>query len=208
MGENSAVESVFGFFGFISSIFYYISPVFPFIKILQDKINYNYSPTIQIIFSFINCIFWIVYGLVKKETIIYITNSFGSVITIIWITIYLIYFGKKYFFVSLIINILILSICITIPYLFYYIVEENYISLISFIFNILMYTSPLENIIKAIKMKNIQIFPIFSSIGIFVCSICWLIFGISKKDRYLILSNSFGIFFSIIQVVICIIYYL
>ena len=68
--------------------------------------KYQDLPIILLISSFINCILWADYGLIKNSTQIYITNSLGGTITLIWITIYLLYLGKKYFAVSLILNIL------------------------------------------------------------------------------------------------------
>ena len=187
MSKNSIIISVFGWLGTIISIYFFIAPIFPFIKVLQDKINYKDFPGIFLLCTFINCFLWAVYGLLKKETQIYIANSLGGVITIVWITIYLIYFGKKYFVLAFIINILLLILIIAIAHIFYYIIGEYYTGLISMIFNIFMYVAPGEKIIKVFKTGRYELIPIYSSIGGFACSLCWLIFGIYQKDRHLIL---------------------
>jgi solute carrier family 50 protein (sugar transporter) len=207
MSEENKVESIFGWIGAIISIYFYFAPGFPFYKVLKDQMNYQDLPVILLISSFLNCVLWADYGLIKNSTQIYITNSFGGTITLIWITIYLLYLGKKYFVVSLIINIIILIATGAISFLFYFIIDSNITGLIAMIFNILMYAAPGEKIIRVIKTKKYELIPIYSSIGGFLCSLCWLIFGFYQNDKNLIIPNSLGILFSAIQILIFLILY-
>lgn len=200
MNEENTVESIFGWVGAIISIYFYFAPGFPFFKVLRDQMNYQDLPVILLISSFLNCILWADYGLIKNSTQIYITNSFGGTITLIWITIYLVYLGKKYFIVSLIVNILILIGTGAISYLFYFIIDSNITGLIAMIFNVIMYAAPGEKIIRVIKTRNYELIPIYSSIGGFLCSLCWLIFGFYQNDINIIIPNSLGILFSSIQI--------
>ena len=50
------------------------------------------------------------------------------------------------------------------------------------IFNVLMYIAPFEKITKVCRTKNYNLIPIFSTIGGFFCSLCWLMFGVYKND--------------------------
>ena len=207
MSEENKVESIFGWIGAIISIYFYFAPGFPFFKVLKDQMNYQDLPVILLISSFLNCILWADYGLIKNSTQIYIANSFGGTITLIWITIYLLYLGKNYFVVSLILNILILIATGAISFLFYFKIDSNITGLIAMIFNIIIYAAPGEKIIRVIKTKKYELIPIYSSIGGFLCSICWLIFGFYQNDMNLIIPNSLGILFSIIQILIFFILY-
>ena len=207
MSEENIVESVFGWVGAIISIYFYFAPGFPFHKVLKDQMNYQDLPVTLLITSFLNCILWADYGLIKNSTQIYITNSFGGTITLLWITIYLVYLGKKYFVVSLILNILILIATGAISFLFYFIIDSNITGLICMVFNVLMYAAPGEKIIRVIKTKKYELIPIYSSIGGFLCSLCWLIFGFYQNDMNLIIPNSLGILFSVIQILVFTILY-
>jgi len=207
MTEENIVESIFGWVGAIISIYFYFAPGFPFYKALKDQMKYQDLPIILLISSFINCILWADYGLIKNSTQIYITNSLGGTITLIWITIYLLYLGKKYFVISLILNIFLLIATGAISFLFYFIIDSNITGLIAMIFNVLMYAALGEKIISVIKTKNYELIPIYSSIGGFLCSLCWLIFGFYQNDKNIIISNSLGILFSVIQILIFIILY-
>lgn len=207
MTEENIVESIFGWVGAIISIYFYFAPGFPFYKVLKDQMKYQDLPIILLLSSFINCILWADYGLIKNSTQIYITNSLGGTITLIWITIYLLYLGKKYFIVSLILNIFLLIATGAISFLFYFIIDSNITGLIAMIFNVLMYAALGEKIISVIKTKNYELIPIYSSIGGFLCSLCWLIFGFYQNDKNIIIPNSLGILFSVIQILIFIILY-
>jgi len=207
MTEENIVESIFGWVGAIISIYFYFAPGFPFYKALKDQMKYQDLPIILLISSFINCILWADYGLIKNSTQIYITNSLGGTITLIWITIYLLYLGKKYFVISLILNIFLLIATGAISFLFYFIIDSNITGLIAMIFNVLMYAALGEKIISVIKTKNYELIPIYSSIGGFLCSLCWLIFGFYQNDKNIIIPNSLGILFSVIQILIFIILY-
>ena len=207
MTEENIVESIFGWVGAIISIYFYFAPGFPFYKALKDQMKYQDLPIILLISSFINCILWADYGLIKNSSQIYITNSLGGTITLIWITIYLLYLGKKYFVISLILNIFLLIATGAISFLFYFIIDSNITGLIAMIFNVLMYAALGEKIISVIKTKNYELIPIYSSIGGFLCSLCWLIFGFYQNDKNIIIPNSLGILFSVIQILIFIILY-
>jgi len=207
MTEENIVESIFGWVGAIISIYFYFAPGFPFYKALKDQMKYQDLPIILLLSSFINCILWADYGLIKNSTQIYITNSLGGTITLIWITIYLLYLGKKYFVISLILNIFLLIATGAISFLFYFIIDSNITGLIAMIFNVLMYAALGEKIISVFKTKNYELIPIYSSIGGFLCSLSWLIFGFYQNDKNIIIPNSLGILFSVIQILIFIILY-
>ena len=52
------------------------------------------------------------------------------------------------------------------------------------------------------QLEKYELIPIYSSIGGFLCSLCWLIFGFYQNDKNLIIPNSLGILFSAIQILI------
>ena len=48
---------------------------------------------------------------------------------------------------------------------------------------------------------------IFSFVGGFACSLCWLMYGFYQKDLNLIIPNALGLAAAILQVVVYLIYY-
>ena len=207
MSGNQLFGEIFGWVGTGIAIYFYLAPAVPFIKLVNDHLKVNEVPGILLICSFMNCILWADYGLLDDTFQVYLANGIGGAITLIWITIFLIYVGKQNLKIALL-YIILLIICVGgISYVFYFIIDKDITGKVAMIFNILMYAAPGEKIFKVFKTKKYNLIPIFSTIGGFFCSLCWLIFGIYKGDINLIIPNGLGLFFSILQIVVYLIFY-
>ena len=75
------------------------------------------------------------------------------------------------------------------------------------IFNLIVFISPGQKILRVIKEKNYKLIPIYSTIINIVYSIAWLLYGISIKMVLQIIPNVLGLFFSIINTGAWIYYY-
>ena len=207
MSGNQLFGEIFGWVGTGIAIYFYLAPAVPFIKLVNDHLKVNEVPGILLICSFMNCILWADYGLLDDTFQVYLANGIGGAITLIWITIFLIYIGKQNIKIALL-YIILLMICVGgISYVFYFIIDKDITGKVAMIFNILMYAAPGEKIFKVFKTKKYNLIPIFSTIGGFFCSLCWLAFGIYKGDINLIIPNGLGLFFSILQIVVYLIFY-
>ena len=207
MSGNQLFGEIFGWVGTGIAIYFYLAPAVPFIKLVNDHLKVNEVPGVLLICSFMNCILWADYGLLDDTFQVYLANGIGGAITLIWITIFLIYIGKQNLKIALL-YIILLIICVGgISYVFYFIIDKDITGKVAMIFNILMYAAPGEKIFKVFKTKKYNLIPIFSTIGGFFCSLCWLIFGIYKGDINLIIPNGLGLFFSILQIVVYLIFY-
>ena len=207
MGEPDIVGKIFGWAGTLIATYFYLAPVVPFYQVLTNKLKYQDSPGILLIMSFMNCILWADYGLVKNDFMVYFANGIGGTITLIWITIYLIYLGKKNIGLACAFNLGLLILVVALMIVFYNI-DYNITGYVAMFFNVLMYAAPGEKIIRVIKTKDYKLIPIFSTIGGLACSLCWLMYGIYQADWKLYVPNALGLFFAILQVVIYLIYYL
>ena len=205
MSKEDLVEAIFGWVGLVISTYFYFSPVVPYVKVLKGDMKYTDSPKMTLLCNLVNCILWIDYGLIKESLQLYLTCAIGGCLTLIWSTIYLIFFAKKNFVLSLVYNISALAVILGLLFLFYSIDVEitGYVALI---FNILMYVAPGEKIYTVIKTGNYELIPIFSTIGTLLCAGCWLIYGIYQVDLNLIIPNVLGLLFGFLQMFIYCIY--
>ena len=208
MGEPDVVGKIFGWTGTAICIYFFFAPVVPFLEVLKGKLNYKDSPGVLLIMSFMNCCLWADYGLVKNDFQVYFANGIGGTITLVWITIYLIFLGSKNLPLALVYNVGLVLAVIGIMLLFYFIVSMTITGYCAMIFNVLMYAAPGEKIYQVITTKNYKLIPIFSVIGGFACSLCWLMYGFYQKDLNLIIPNALGLAAAILQVVVYLIYYL
>ena len=76
------------------------------------------------------------------------------------------------------------------------------------IFNVLMYIAPGQKIVRVIKEKNYKLIPIRSTIVSICCSGSWLLFGISINLIPQIVPNALGLFFSIVNTLAWIYFYI
>ena len=161
-----------------------------------------------LLFSFLGGILWADYGLLNNTFLVYFANGIGGTITLVWITIFLVFLGKKNIGIALAYNIALIIGVIGIMLLFYFIIDVKITGYVAMVFNVLMYAAPGEKIVKVIKTEDYKLIPIFSTVGGLACSLCWLMFGIYQGDLNLIIPNALGLFFAILQVVVYLIYYL
>ena len=205
--ESDLVGDIFGWAGTVISFVFFVTPIVPFIDLIKGKITYKETPGALLICSFMNCILWAVYGVKLERAQVYTANGLGMLITIVWIFIYLVYFSQKNVFKS--IGFITLSIIIIagIGSLFYFVVDPesdkaDITGYTAMVFNVLMYAAPGEKIYTVIKTGNYKLLPIFSSVGGFSCSACWLMYGVYQNDINIIIPNGLGLLFAVLQLIV------
>ena len=57
------VQEIFGWIATCLTMCFYISPVFPFINVFKNKLNYEDTPIIVVTTSYLNCFCWYIYGI-------------------------------------------------------------------------------------------------------------------------------------------------
>ena len=67
------------------------------------------------------------------------------------------------------------------------------------VFNVMMFISPGQKIVRVIREKNYKLIPIYSTIINILCSSCWLGYGICINLITQIVPNALGLFFSILN---------
>lgn len=191
--------NVFGWVGSAISIYFFISPGVPFYKLVKGQIKLSDSPGLLLIFSFLNCILWFVYGLLLDRPQMFSTNGAGCGITLIFITIYLIFLTKLKYYFTILALILLVAIMGVISYLFYFVIYYKVAGIAANVFNVLMYAATGEKIYRVIKTKDYKLMPIYSIIGAFLSSTSWFIYGLFDFEINVLIPNALGILFSVIQ---------
>ena len=205
--DDEIIKDIFGWTGTGLAIYFFIYPVVPFFKLINEQMKINEIPGILLFCSFMNCILWADYGLLDDSFQVYFSNGIGGVITLIWITIYLIYLAKQTIGYALFLVILLMIAIGGISFVFYFLLGKKITGWAAMIFNVLMYAAPGEKIVRVFKTRQYNLIPIFSTIGGLFCSLCWLMFGVYKGDTNLIIPNALGLFFAILQVIVYIVFY-
>lgn len=201
------ISEIFGWFGTILAVIFYIAPVYQFNELIKGKIDYKKIPFVLLLMSFLTILFWLIFGFLKQSYQIIITNIIGGIATGIFIIIYFIYFTQKNMLKSSIYIITFIIISILISNVTYNFIEIKIIGNIAMIFNIIMFASPCLKIIQVCQTKDYKYLPIGSSIAGLASSTSWFIYGIGTNEFSLILPNGLGLCFSIVQIIVFIMYY-
>ena len=198
------LEDVFGWAATCFAMCIYITPIFPFIRVLKGKLSFEETPGVFVTCSYINCFCWYIYGDMIFSDQVKICNCIGSVITICLITIYLVYEIRKYT-LDAILNALII---ITGSYATYrgltiVVDDDAVIGKICIVTSIVVFLTPAYLIYKVIKEKNNYILiQIYTAWGSLISYGFWVLYGIVIKDVYIMIPNVMGIVLAIIQICI------
>ena len=199
--------NIFGWIGMALGIYFFISPAVPFYNLIKGKINYTDAPGLLLVFTFINEILWLIYGLLVNKPQIYYTNGIGGGFTVIFITIFLSYYSKEKIYLTAIFLILLVIIMATISYLGYFMIYYEYVGYAANAFNVGMYAATGEKIYRVFKTKNYKLMPIYSIIGAFLCTTCWIIYGAIDPDINVLIPNGLGLLFANIQLIVYFYFY-
>ena len=93
--EDELGATIFGWVGTAIATYFYIAPVVPYLKLIRGELKINEVPGFLLICSFFNCILWTGYALLYNQFNNYFANGLGGTITLIFITIFLVYFAEK-----------------------------------------------------------------------------------------------------------------
>ena len=207
MEDVKLLGNIFGWVGMALGIYFFISPAVPFYNLIKGKINYTDAPGLLLVFTFINEILWLIYGLLVDKPQIYYTNGIGGGFTVIFITIFLSYYSKEKIYLTAIFLILLVIIMATISYLGYFMIYYEYVGYGATVFNVGMYAATGEKIYRVFKTKNYKLMPIFSIIGAFLCTGCWIIYGTIIYEINVLIPNGLGMLFAIIQLIVYFYFY-
>ena len=201
--RSSNTATFLSYLGNILSLLFFATPLIQIVKAYKKTIDKEVFPLALIIFIILNCLLWLLNAFASDDLSdwipLLISNGVGILLNLAILFLYLNLLlekqTKKFFFYGF----FVINVIIEITYfMFRYIIlkdEENkkedqketefhYIGFAATIINVLMYSSPILNIIKLIKTRSSDLLPIFS-LGIgFFCTMIFLIQGVVNYNFY------------------------
>ena len=195
--------------GTIISFILNISPITLFIKIIKESEKYEIVPESMLILNIICGELWFCYWLVLNKFVPMISGGLGMIISIIFGIIYLYYFSNKKKF-NWLLNSLFLIYLVYIIYYFFYKFNNNpdLTGKLACFINIITFISPGQNVIYVIQTGKYNYIPIYTTFFGVICCIFWLIYGLIVWDFNCIVTNFFGLIFTVFNTSIWVIYYL
>ena len=197
------ITDFLGWIGVIVSICFLTSPILQFINLIKKKINYTEINILIILGNYVSSIVWLIYGYQIKIKQLIVCYSLGSLISLIWIWIYLVYMGKKKIKIALICTMVLSFLTLVLYILLTTIVtDRKMLGEICFIVCSLSYISPSQLLIKVLNSKDHKLIPIYSAIIATIGYGSWTLFGFVKWNATIIIPNIVGLFFSLAQIIL------
>ena len=154
-GDVGLVATIFGIIGTVTTLIYLLSPLYLFLEYKKSK-KYDHIPSFMLIANCFNTAFWVIWGLASNNTVPWICNSVGLLISFIWLIWYffIVYASDNGKLTLSIIISSILFIFVFIIALLAHVYNEDFgksiygpIGIIALIFNIFAYAAPGQNLV-------------------------------------------------------------
>ena len=198
----------FSTIGTIISFGLSFTPTVPFMKVFKGEEKIDILPEWVLLFLILTRLVWGSVWVLTGRKIALLNSVLGIAVCDVFVVLYFyLYFNRrclKTFFSSNF--LLILEIGILYGGVFW----GNHVALsyIAMIFNVIMFISPGQKIIRVIKEKNYKLIPIVTTIVNIMCSSAWLGYGICINLITQIIPNALGLFFSIANTLAWIYFYM
>ena len=208
-------EKIIEWIAQISSIIYFLTPLFQIILLYQKKLRIEKIPMLLLFSILLNCLLWIGLGVGGDELwwSMIICNGIGLSVNFLMVVLHLYKFFDKrlgsfiafssYLIIALVVVFILIKESIQND------VTRGFIAMVT---NVLMYSSPFTNIIKLIRTGEYDFLPILTNIiGFFTCTM-WIIYGIvytGNKDSQLktVISNLISLVMVLIQIIIWLVFF-
>ena len=188
MLASNPVSTILNWLGNILALLFFATPLYQiFKKRLYVGSKIKNMPLFLILTIIFNCLFWLLQAFSSEDlgswVPLLISNIIGLIMNVSLLFFYLYIFLQKDIKKFLGYGFFVVDLMIEISYLiFRYVVETNgsfhLIGLVATVINILMYSSPLQNIKKIMKEKKYEALPILTLIIGLLTTLTFLIKGI------------------------------
>ncbi|GLT49663.1 hypothetical protein SLA2020_232070 [Shorea laevis] len=214
VASMEAARNAIGVVGNIIALFLFLSPVPTFIQICKKGAVEQYSAA-PYLATLTNCMIWILYGIPwvhPNSTLVWTINGTGTLIELVFITLFLIYSEKKKRVKVVVVVVLeiIFMVALTVPVLTVLKTTEHrsmVVGTICILFNIMMYASPLSVMKMVIRTKSVEYMPFYLSLASFANGVTWTIYAVLPFDPFICIPNGLGTLSGLGQLILYATYY-
>ena len=192
LSASSAAITIFQIIGNLFALIFFASPLFEIfkLKLYKEHQNIKDMPLFLILTIIFNCLFWLLNafssGNLGNWIPLLVSNIGGLIINTVLLFFYLFIYLKKNVKKFLGFGFFVVNLMVEITYLtFRYIISPEHdsdtfhlIGFVATIVNVLMYSSPIQNIKLIIKEGRYQSLPIYTLISGFFVTLAFFIQGI------------------------------
>ena len=194
--------------GTIISFALSFSPTVPFMKVFKGEEKIDILPEGLLLFLILTRLVWGSVWILTGRKIALLNSALGVTVCDVFVILYFYLYFKRSCLKAFFSTIILLIIEAGILYGGVFWGNHVVLSYIAMVFNVIMFISPGQKIVRVIKEKNYKLIPIVSTIVNVLCSSAWLGYGICINLITQIIPNALGLFFSIANTLVWIYFYL
>lgn len=198
----------FSTIGTIISFALSFTPTVPFMKVFKGEEKIDILPEGLLLFLILTRLVWGSVWILTERKIALLNSILGITVCDVFVSLYFYLYFKRSCLKAFFSTIILLVLEVGILYGGVFWGNHVVLSYTAMVFNVLMFISPGQKIIRVIKEGNYKLIPIVSTIVNILCSSAWLGYGICINLITQIIPNSLGLFFSIANTLAWIYFYL
>ena len=142
--------NVIGWIGTGFALFFFIIPITLLYGLIKGTKPLSHIPWMLLMANISNCAIWSAYGYVQfdDKTQVWVCNSAGTLVNVVYLCIFCVYFAKKNVFQSIIYIILVIVVTGGLFFVFYEYTSIEVSGKVAMVFNILMFAAPSQKIVS------------------------------------------------------------
>ncbi|GER38545.1 bidirectional sugar transporter SWEET5 [Striga asiatica] len=213
--DAETARTIVGIIGNVISFFLFISPAPTFYKIFKAKSVQNFKPDPYVV-TVLNCSMWVFYGMpfVHPDSILVLTiNAIGLFVELVFVTLFVIYSPdwpkRSKILIAMLVEFVFLAVVVLITLFCLHgsKARSMLVGIVSIVFNIAMYTSPLTIMKRVITTKSVKFMPFYLSLANFANGTVWFFYALIKFDPYVLVPNALGCLSGLVQLILYATYY-
>ncbi|KAK2359238.1 hypothetical protein P8452_63500 [Trifolium repens] len=209
--SHSTLAFAFGMLGNVISFMVFLAPMTTFYRIYKKKSTEGFQ-SLPYLVALFSSMLWLYYALVKKDEFLLITiNSFGCVIELIYIILYIIYATKdaRKLTIKLLLAMNIGSfglILLVTNFAVHGPIRVEVLGWICVSISVSVFAAPLTIVAQVVRTKSVEFMPFNLSFTLTLSAIMWFGYGLFLKDICIALPNVLGFALGLVQMILYCIY--
>ncbi|KAJ1443299.1 SWEET sugar transporter [Sesbania bispinosa] len=209
--SHNTLAFAFGMLGNVISFLVFLAPMTTFYRIYKKKSTEGFQ-SLPYLVALFSCMLWLYYALLKRDAPLLITiNSFGCVVEIIYIILYIIYAPtdarkltmKLFLAMNVGSSALILSVT---HFAVHGPLRVQVLGWICVSISVSVFAAPLSIVAQVVRTKSVEFMPFNLSFTLTLSAIMWFGYGLFLKDICIALPNVLGFGLGLVQMLLYAIY--
>ncbi|KAG4926197.1 hypothetical protein JHK87_051737 [Glycine soja] len=209
--SHSTLAFAFGMLGNVISFLVFLAPITTFYRIFKKKSTEGFQ-SLPYLVALFSSMLWLYYALLKKDAMLLLTiNSFGCVIEVIYIILYITYATRdarnltlKLFF-AMNVGAFALILLVT-HFAVHGSLRVQVLGWICVSLSISVFAAPLSIVAQVVRTKSVEFMPFNLSFTLTLSAIMWFGYGLFLKDICIALPNVLGFALGLLQMLLYAIY--